>query len=252
VTEPALHATLVMTMFGLAAVTALALVFITAPYGRHDRAGWGPTLPSRVGWILMESPAVLGFVAIYAAGRHRAELTPLVLLALWQLHYLQRTFVFPFRIRSTGKRMPVVIAGLALVFNTLNAYVNARWVSELGSYPATWLVDPRFLGGAALFVTGWLINVHADTVLIRLRAPGERGYKIPRGGLYERVSCPNYFGELLEWCGWALATWSLAGAAFAVYTAANLVPRAVANHRWYRTTFPDYPPRRRALIPFLF
>jgi steroid 5-alpha-reductase/3-oxo-5-alpha-steroid 4-dehydrogenase 1 len=252
VTESELHATLVWALFVAAAGSAVVLIFISAPYGRHGRAGWGPQLANRTGWILMESPAVLLFGGVYLAGDHRAELAPLVLLALWQLHYVQRTFVFPFRLRTAGKRMPLVIVAIAVVFNSLNAYVNARWISHLGHYPDGWLVDPRLLGGAALFVTGWLINLHADTVLLRLRAPGETGYKIPRGGLYERISCPNYFGELLEWCGWALATWSLAGLAFAVFTAANLVPRAFTNHRWYRATFPDYPRQRRVLVPFVW
>jgi hypothetical protein len=65
------------------------------------------------------------------------------------------------------------------------------------------------------------------------------------------VSAPNYLGEIVEWSGWALATWSLAGLAFALYTTANLAPRALANHRWYRQQFPGYPPERRALLPHL-
>ena len=65
------------------------------------------------------------------------------------------------------------------------------------------------------------------------------------------MSSPNYLGEIIEWTGWAIATWSLAGTAFAVYTAANLASRAFANHRWYRDRFPDYPSDRRALVPFL-
>jgi protein-S-isoprenylcysteine O-methyltransferase Ste14 len=69
--------------------------------------------------------------------------------------------------------------------------------------------------------------------------------------MYRWVSCPNYFGEMLEWIGWAIATWSLAGSAFAIFTIANLLPRALANHRWYQTEFPDYPSDRRAVIPGL-
>jgi protein-S-isoprenylcysteine O-methyltransferase Ste14 len=96
-----------------------------------------------------------------------------------------------------------------------------------------------------------LLNKQADRTLRKLRGPGETGYKIPRGGAYTWVSCPNYLGEIVEWLGWALATWSPAGLAFAAYTAANLVPRALANHRWYRERFPDYPAERRAVIPYL-
>ena len=75
---------------------------------------------------------------------------------------------------------------------------------------------------------------------------------MPAGGAFELVSCPNYTGEILQWFGWALATWSAAGLAFAVFTAANLVPRAHAHHSWYREKFPDYPKSRKRVIPFLY
>ena len=249
--ELLLHEGLVWALLALAVVTFVALQVVNAPYGRHQRSGWGPTIPNRVAWILMESPAVLLFAALFFAGEHRFETVPLVLLGLWMLHYVQRTFIFPFRIRGEGKRMALSIAAMGFGFNVLNAYVNARWISHFGEYGSAWLTDPRFLAGAALMLAGWLINIHSDTILIHLRAPGETGYKIPRGGLYRWISCPNYFGELLEWLGWALATWSTAGLAFAVYTMANLVPRARAHHLWYREKFEDYPPQRRAVIPFI-
>ena len=64
---------------------------------------------------------------------------------------------------------------------------------------------------------------------------------MPRGGFFRWVSCPNYLGEMLQWSGFALATWSLPGLSFALWTVANLLPRAVAHHRWYRREFADYP-----------
>ena len=239
-------------MLGLAACTLAALSFVSAPYGRHVRRGWGPTIPSRVGWIVMESPAVVAFLLFYLAGSHRADPAPLALLALWQTHYVYRAFVFPFAMRADGKRMPVVVAAMAFAFNVLNAWINARWISELGDYPAAWLVGPRFVSGAAVFLVGLAANLRADRRLMALRGPGETGYKIPRGGMHEWVSSPNYLGEIVEWLGWALATCSLPGLAFAVFTIANLGPRAVHHHEWYRRTFPDYPRRRKALLPFLF
>ncbi len=250
--EPgALHRLAALGLLGLAVPVFAALLLVTAPYGRHARAGWGPTLPGRLGWILMESPAVVWFGAVYLGGTHRAEAAPLALLALWLAHYLHRALVYPFRLRAGGKRMPAVVAALGFGFNLWNGWLNARWISGLGAYPAAWLRDPRFLLGAALFAAGLFANLDADRRLLALRRPGEEAYRIPRGGLYEWVSCPNYLGEMVEWCGWALATWSLAGLAFAVWTAANLAPRALAHHRWYRQNFPDYPARRKALVPFL-
>ena len=250
-TEAAVHAWVTWSEIILAGAALLATALVTAPYGRYDRRGWGPTLPNAAAWVIMESPAVLAFVAIYLLGEHRFAAAPLALAALWLVHYVHRTFIFPFRMKTAGKRMPVVVAALAFAFNCLNAYVVARWVSHLGAYPADWLRDPRFVLGALLFFAGLAVNYRADRVLIALRRPGESGYRIPRGWLFEYVACPNYFGEIVEWFGFALATWSLPGLAFALFTAANIGPRALAHHRWYRSTFPAYPPERKALIPFV-
>lgn len=246
-----LHRILCWTEVGLGVLTAASLSFVTAPYGRHVRPGWGPTLPNRAGWVLMEAPTLAVFVPIYLAGPHRAELVPLVLLGLWLSHYVHRTLVFPFRLRTTDKRMPLSIAAMGAAFNVLNACVVAPALSTFGHYPDRWLTEPRLLFGAALFFVGYGINRAADRTLIGLRASGESGYRVPHGALFEHVSCPNYLGEILEWIGFAIATWSLAGAAFAFYTAANVAPRALSHHRFYLATFPDYPKNRRALIPFV-
>ncbi len=241
-----------LAIFGMAAATIVSLRFVVAPYGRHDRRGWGPRVSWLTGWLVMESPAVLVFLACFVAGDHASELVPLVLLGIWQFHYLHRTLIFPFRMRSRDKQMPWIVPLMGLGFNTINAYANARWISQFGTYGAEWLADPRFLVGTALFATGFAINYRADRMLAALRRPGETDYKVPRGWLYEYITCPNYFGEILEWIGWAIAAWSLPGLGFALFTIANVGPRAFAHRRWYRERFPDFPRARKALIPFLF
>jgi steroid 5-alpha reductase family enzyme len=250
VVEAQLHSILVYFVLASAAVTFVVLFRLDAPYGRHLATGWGPTISARVGWIVMESPAVLLFVGVYFQGRNATNLVPLVMLAMWQIHYVYRALIYPLRISTAAHRMPISIVALALAFNTLNAWINARWISHLGDYSQDWLTSTPFLAGASFFLVGWLVNHHADAVLLRLRKRNSGEYQIPHGGLYRFVSCPNYLGEILEWIGWAIATWSIAGLAFAVFTSANLIPRAIAHHRWYRNKFPDYPEGRRALVPF--
>jgi protein-S-isoprenylcysteine O-methyltransferase Ste14 len=186
-------------------------------------------------------------------GRQRGTLLATVFLAIWLSHYVQRAFAFPFLLRGDERPMPAGIVAGAIVFNCINGYFQGYWLFELAPrYPRGWLVHPRFLAGLALFVLGWILNRWADAQLRALRAPGvagERHYAIPRGGLFEWISCPNYFGEIVLWIGWAVLTWSAAGASFALWTIANLAPRAWATHRWYRDRFAEYPPERRALIP---
>ena len=227
------------------------LLFITAPYGRHNRSGWGPSIPSKWGWIIMESPAVLLFLPIFFAGSHWNASVPIFLCVLWQAHYIHRTYIYPFRIRTPSKPMPVVVMLLAFVFQCLNAYVNARWISHLGDTYTYTLLSPSVLAGAALFGAGVFINQWSDYILINLRQPGETEYKIPYGGFFQWITCPNYFGEILIWCGWAWASWSVAGWTFAFFTIANLVPRALKHHSWIRTKFVDYPAQRKAVLPFL-
>ena len=243
----------VWTVLGLALVIFLILLFITAPYGRHNRAGWGPQVDSTLGWVVMESPAVLVFAYVFFRGEQSLQMVPLLLFLVWQAHYVQRTYVFPFLMRMKGKRTPLFTVALALIFNTVNATLNAYAISHGPlRLDSSWLTDPRFIIGVLVFAAGYVINRQSDAILRGLRAPGEKGYKIPTGGFFRWVSSPNYLGELIEWCGWALASWSLAGVAFLAFTFANLAPRALSNHKWYLSKFPDYPQNRRALIPNIF
>jgi steroid 5-alpha reductase family enzyme len=103
-----------------------------------------------------------------------------------------------------------------------------------------------------IFISGFIINRNSDIILRNLREPGQPEYRITDKGLFRWVSCPNYLGEIMIWTGWAIASWSLAGLSFALWTIANLVPRARAHHRWYKQHFADYPDNRRALVPHIW
>lgn len=240
---------LVISWFLLAAVVFLVLFFIAAPYGRHARSGWGPANDSKLGWLVMEVSAPLTFAFFFILGNN-TTIVMLVFLGLWEIHYIHRTFIYPFSLRGRSKQIPITIIIFGLLFNTANGYLNGRYLFTFsGGYPIEWLGDPRFITGLVLFVTGFIINWRADYTLHKLRKLDESGYRIPYGKLYRWISCPNYLGEIIIWVGWAITTWSLPGLAFAVWTAANLVPRAWSHHNWYQKHFPDYPPERRALVP---
>lgn len=243
----------IFTYFWMAIALGVLIVlhYINAPYGRHERKGWGARIPARVGWITMESiPAV--FLSIMLLLGSNREPVVLLFWAAWTAHYVNRAWAWPVRARISGKMMPLSIVLMAVFFNGMNTWLNGMWLFELTSgYGTEWLMDPRFIIGAMIFFTGMIINIRSDDILFSLRDDGSTGYKIPKGGLFERVSCPNYLGEMVEWTGWAIATWSLAGATFAVWTICNLAPRAIAHHQWYRDEFEDYPTERKAFIPFL-
>jgi len=249
-----------MTALNIVAVvwTLLALALVptqlrmTAPYGRHTRSGWGPMIPNQLGWFLMELVSLVVFAGLFLVGPNTKTAPMWVFFALWTAHYVNRSLIFPWRTRTRGKQMPLAIAGSAAAFNIVNAGLNALYLGWFGEvYPIAWLTDPRFLLGLVIFLIGAGINLWSDNRLIGLRAGGQQGYSIPRGGPFERVSCPNHLGEIIEWTGFALMCWNLPALSFAVWTAANLIPRAVSHHAWYRRTFPNYPADRHAVIPAL-
>jgi 3-oxo-5-alpha-steroid 4-dehydrogenase 1 len=229
------------------------LFFISAPYGRHWRKGWGPTIKARWGWVIMEAPSPLCFGAVYVWSGASFDGVPMLLAGIWMVHYLYRSFVFPFRMRGGDKGKPLLTVVMAFAFNVANGGINAYAITIMAPH----LVGEGALSlvhvwvGIAVFVCGWVINQQSDAILLGLRKPGETGYKIPHGGMYRWVSCPNYLGEFIEWCGFAIAACTPAAALFAAFTFANLFPRALSHHRWYQGQFPDYPSSRKAMFPGL-
>ncbi|KAM5264605.1 3-oxo-5-alpha-steroid 4-dehydrogenase 1 [Ctenodactylus gundi] len=234
-------------------VCFLLLQRLSSPYGRYASQWRGPRMPARAAWALQELPSLAW--PLYECARASAERLSSwpnrILLAMYLVHYVQRTLVFPFLIRG-GKPTPLFSCILAFAFCAFNGYLQSRYLSRYAVYADDWATRPRSLAGFALWLTGMVINIHSDHILRNLRKPGESGYKIPRGGLFNYVTAANYFGETMEWCGFALASWSLPAAAFALFTFTILCPRAKHHHRWYLEKFADYPKSRKIMIPFLY
>jgi hypothetical protein len=229
------------------------LLKITPPYGRHSKKNWGPMIDNRLGWILMELPSLVIFVLLILTGPNYISSPVWVLFCLWTIHYINRSVIFPLRTKTKGKKMPVIILFSGIFFNLINASLNGYWLGFVAPpYPESWMTDPRFILGGIIFISGFAINLAADKKLIGLREGGDNGYFIPRGGLFNFISCPNFFGEIVEWSGFALMAWNLPALSFAVWTAANLIPRALDHHKWYKNYFKEeYPGNRKAVIPFI-
>uniref|UniRef100_A0AAY4AMF8 3-oxo-5-alpha-steroid 4-dehydrogenase n=1 Tax=Denticeps clupeoides TaxID=299321 RepID=A0AAY4AMF8_9TELE len=215
------------------------------PYGRYMTGGFpGMTCPAKVGWFFQELPAFLVPVLLFLTTESNPGLGR-YLLGTYCLHYFQRTFIYALLTR--GRPMPVSTVISAIIFCSMCGWLQAHYLLHCRQYDETWLMDIRLL----IFLLGMGINIHSDHILRNLRKSGENTYKIPRGGMFEYVSGANFFGEILEWSGYAIATWSLPTFAFAYFTMCSIGPRAYYHHRFYIEKFSDYPKSRRAVIPFL-
>jgi len=240
--------------FASAAGVIILLFFINAPYGRFVRKGWGPTVSARYGWMLMEFPAFLMIAWIVLANLDKAGAFGAFFLIIWEAHYFYRVFVYPFIMTSPKKPFPALLVFFAVCFNSVNGAANGLSLVGMGGFYSAngWSMDARLWIGLTLFIAGFGVHAHSDKVLRILRRQGKGEYLIPKQGMFRLVSNANYLGEMVEWTGFAIATWSLAGLAFASFTIANLLPRAYSNHQWYKKTFADYPVNRKVLVPFLW
>ncbi|HMV25130.1 MAG TPA: DUF1295 domain-containing protein [Saprospiraceae bacterium] len=235
-----------------AIIIFIVLMFITAPYGRHSKTNWGPMVGNRLGWVVMEMVVLLVLWYFIFKGKNEQTSANVLIISMFTFHYFNRSFIFPLRLKTTGKKMPLAIMFMGIVLNIVSGFTFGYYFGNLKVYENQWLTSPEFIIGTLIFVTGLIINWRSDALLIGLRKQDETGYKIPYGGLFKYVSCPNLLGETIEWGGFAILTWSLPGLAFFVWTFANLIPRAIAHHRWYKQHFSDYPEGRKAVIPLLW
>ena len=216
-----------------------------APYGKHSTKKWGKSIDNKTGWILMELPALLTCPLIYFAIVEEINLS-IVFIILWITHYFNRTIIYPLRIKTKGKKIPIAIVASAFFFNMVNGVFNGYFLTleQFESISHTYLIL-----GFIVFIIGFYINTSSDNILIKLRS-NQKGYVIPKGKLFNYVSCPNFLGEIIEWLGFAIMTLNPGSLSFLIWTICNLIPRSIAHHKWYQENFENYPKKRKAVVPY--
>ncbi|KAM9088994.1 LOW QUALITY PROTEIN: 3-oxo-5-alpha-steroid 4-dehydrogenase 2-like [Megaptera novaeangliae] len=158
-----------------------------------------------------------------------------------------RTFVYSMLTR--GRPFPVVFLFRGFAFCMGNGLLQGYYLVYCAEYPAEWYRDIQFSLGV-LFIL--LMGINHSDVIPQLRKPGEIIYRIPEGGLFMYISGANFLGEITEWIGYALATWSLPALAWAFFSLSFHGLRAFHHHRFYLKMFENHPMSRKALIPFIF
>jgi len=204
--------------------------------------------------------ALLVFVAVFEwrlQVGHGGALTSAALLAavMWCVHFARRASESAWVHRYGKASVPTSDVVTEYVYYWGFAAWNALSLTSAAyTPPAAWLIG---LGGA-VFLLAELGNARAHRMLRDLRPEGSKTRVIPRGFLFERVSCPHYLFEILSWVGFALVTQTWAARAFLVVGAAILGAWAHTRHVAYRKDFDGqdgrekYPASRRALIPGVF
>ena len=245
-----------IVMACIAAAVYVSLFFVDAGYGKFYNKKWGPAVNNKLGWVLMEAPVFIAMLVLWLCSDRRTDMVRLAFLFLFELHYFQRSFVFPFRLRGKSV-MPLSIILMGVTFNVLNALMQGGWIFYLSPddyYGAEWLTTPKFIVGFLIFIIGMYINIQSDDIIRNLRKEGDSKHYLPKEGMFRYVTSANYFGEFIEWVGFAILTWSWAGAVFAWWTFANLAPRAHRIYDAYKKEFGDElnTKKTKRIIPFIW
>lgn len=229
-----------------------ALFVVNAPYGRFaGKFGIDLSLSGKWSWFVMEVVSPVVFISSLIITRPTWTPFQCILSVAYVTHYINRSIVYPLRATSMAP-MHILAPLCAVFFNVLNGYTNGMWIGRHSNS----IHQYKFWIGMAIWTAGFASNIYHDSILFALRKKKEedktKKYFIPHGGLFEYISCPNYFSETVEWIGFAMAAGSSIPAfIFVAATAANLFPRAWRTHQFYKEQFKNYPQSRKAIIPFL-
>ena len=135
--------TFLTIMVAIAVVVFIVLYFVEAGYGKMISSKWGPAINNKVAWVLMECPVFIVLFYMWMQSDRQWNAAPLVFFLLFELHYFQRSFIFPFLLKGNG-RMPLSIILMGVLFNTLNGLMQGGWlfyISPENRYPASWLAS---------------------------------------------------------------------------------------------------------------
>lgn len=247
---------LIYAMLAMAVVVFISLYFVTAGYGQFRTKQWGWSINNKLAWVLMEAPAFLTMLVIWYTSGCPTAAPQIVLLGLFLLHYFQRSFIFPL-LMSGHSKMPVTIMLSGVTFNIINGIMQggALFWFPREVYQEGWNYFTHDISiiGLVIFFVGMAINLHSDHVIRHLRQPGDTRHYLPQKGMYHYVTSANYFGEIVEWTGFAIVAGSLAAWVFVWWTAANLVPRAHAIYNRYREEFgKESLAHKKRIIPYIY
>eukprot|EP01083_Nonionella_stella_P157506 511401_1 len=175
-----------------------------------------------------------------------------VAFVLVMIHYLKREFETMFIHRFSHGTMPMrnIFKNSAHYWLVGGCLISYFLYHPLYTNPGFDKLTVNIFAGLFMFFE--VGNFFAHVTLRNLRKPGSKERGIPQGGLFAFVSCANYSYEIAAWTVFAVLSKTLTAWIFVLISAAQMGAWAAKKHRTYRKEFKDYPPRRKALIPFIF
>jgi hypothetical protein len=260
-----------ITTISFTLITFLSLAFVIflttslkAYYGRYTQEGlqtnmiWRVVIPGLIDWVGHCTSIFAVIYCIYQLPQHEREnlsVPRIILLVLFSIHYINRSFIHAWLVRKNCKPIPLLTMLLGSGFCLINGLNIARYLSfasvSVHLSDHNYIYSPRFIIGILIWCIGFIGNISHDRYLVYLKNQ-QKGYQIPRWGLFHVVSGANFLFEIIEWFGFWIVAQGWACFSFFWVSLCAISPRAYHHHQWYLQKFGDsYPKHRRAIIPFV-
>lgn len=250
----------------------ISLFFVKINYGKFynsdlEEVNWFqrllrkyfPVISSKKAWIIQGSPGIFVtlFYIVYAFSH--ITLKRIIVIFPFFMHYIHRAFIFPFRIHSS-ENIPLEITIMTFISCFFNAIMINRSIFYFSNYDKEfWLF---YIFGMISFGIGAYINIFSDYSMAKQRSENKHGlngkYIIPKGFFFDCISCPNYFGEIIEWLSFIVISSSFGSLVCFVTNVSFLFPRSIQIHEWYKENFKNEfnndkdLSERKAILPFLY
>ncbi|ELP87488.1 synaptic glycoprotein SC2, putative [Entamoeba invadens IP1] len=167
---------------------------------------------------------------------------------MWTIHYVKRILETIFVHEFGDMTMPF----FNLIKNCTYYYGFALVVGiNVNFFPKEQYCIPMYLGLLGM-IASMVSNGYCHIILKNLRTPGSQEWKMPKGFLFDYITCANYFCEIMTWIFFDLMTGiPLMGVAFSFCGIYQMKEWSLQRHQKYQKLFKDYP-NRWILIPYLY
>lgn len=192
---------------------------------------------------------------VFGAERHPwdwdKDKVALLGIACWLGHFLKREFETIFVHKFSRPTMPF-----------FNLFKNCGYYWTFGAVIGYPLCDPGFTPpsdefvytGLAIFIISEIGNLVCHLMLSNMRPKeGSNKRDIPRGFLFDLVSCPNYTFEVASWIGFSIMTMIHFSWLFTLLGFIQMAEWANKKHKGYMKEYEEYKGlRRKRIVPFIY
>jgi len=194
----------------------------------------------------------LRILPVYGAkGETPLNDTQKIAFMLWMVHYTKRLLESIFVHEFGTLTMPI----FNLFKNCAYYWSFAAAVGYNVNIPnPTPLPSWHVFVGFPWFCTFMILNFICHMRLKYMRPKGTNDFVIPHGGLFEYITCPNYFCEIMTWFGFNILTgFTIAGVAFNIVGTLQMLQWATQRRDKYKKLFGSkWPNKRYVLFPFIY